>query len=88
VWFPVERDLYYRLFGWFFVALVLPLVVLIARSWDSQPRFMRVAAGVVTPLFLIVSVLFSSIIETRIFTPLLPLLVPGALVALFRSDEA
>lgn len=75
-------DPYYRVFAWFVVLLIAPLLWLIARTWSQQPRFTRVASTIVVPAFLLVSFLFSSIIETRIFTPLLPLLIPGALVAL------
>lgn len=86
-WFPVERDLYYRLFAWFVVALALPLVLLAVRAWRRQPRFAKVATTVVAPALLLVGFLFSSVIETRIFTPLLPLLVPGALFGIFGEGD-
>jgi hypothetical protein len=78
-----ERDLYYRLFGWFFLIMVAPVLFTIGRSWGHQPRYARVAAGIVTPAFLVAGFLFSSVWESRIFTPLVPLLVPGLLFALF-----
>ncbi len=81
-----ERDLYYRLFPWFFVILVLPLLLSTGLSWARQPRFTRVAA-LVTPAVLLTGFLFSSVIESRIFTPVLPLLLPGMLVALFPEDQ-
>jgi hypothetical protein len=79
----VVRDLYYRLFPWFWVILVVPAFLAIGLTWARQPRFTRVAAGVVAPALLVTGFLFSSVIESRIFTPVIPLLVPGFLFALF-----
>jgi hypothetical protein len=79
---PENYDPYYRIYGWFFAILIAPLAWMAALTWRAQPRFMKVAAGVVAPAFLITGFLISSVIETRIFTPLLPLLVPGALRAI------
>ena len=81
-----ERDLYYRLFPWFFLILVVPAWVNIALTWARQPRYSRAAAAIVTPAVLLTGFLFSSVIESRIFTPVLPLLVPGVLFALFPPD--
>ncbi len=78
-----ERDLYYRLFGWFFLIMVVPALVAIGLTWARQPRYVRVAAGIVTPAVLVVGFLYSSVWESRIFTPLIPLLVPGVLFAMF-----
>ena len=79
---PAAYDPYYRAFAWFVVLLGAPLVLLIGRTWPHQPRFTKVATAIVTPAFVLVAFLFSSIIETRIFTPLLPLLIPGVMTAL------
>ena len=76
------RPPYYRIYGWFFWILLLPLFWLNAMSWRTAPRFVRVAAGIVAPAFVLVSFLFSSVIESRIFTPLIPLLMPGVMMAL------
>jgi len=84
---PAAFDPYYRVFAWFVALLIAPLLWLIARSWPIQTRLSKVAAAVVTPAFLLVAFLFSSIIETRIFTPLLPLLIPAALTALFPPQK-
>jgi hypothetical protein len=89
---PPAWDPYKRLFAWFVAIFVLPLAILIfnavtGRTWRDQPRFMRAAAALV-PVFLIVSFLFSSINETRIFTPLIPLLLPGAVFALTPRHDA
>jgi hypothetical protein len=82
-----ERDLYYRLFGWFFLIMVVPVLAVIGLSWSRQPRYVRVAAGIVTPLVLVTGFLFSSVWESRIFTPVIPLLVPGLLFALFPAPS-
>jgi FtsH-binding integral membrane protein len=81
----VVRDLYYRLFPWFWVILVVPLFLAIGLTWARQPRFTRAAAGIVAPALLLTGFLFSSVIESRIFTPVIPLLMPGLLFALFPS---
>jgi hypothetical protein len=83
----LARDLYYRSFPWFFVIMLAPCLLLVARTWERQPRFHRVASGIVAPAFLVVGFLFSSVIEARIFTPVLPLLVPGVLVAVFPDEK-
>ena len=84
--FPVERDLYYRIFAWFFLILAVPALLTIGSSWPRQPRFTRVAAGIVAPALILTGFLFSSVSESRIFTPLLPLLVPGLLFAVFPAE--
>jgi hypothetical protein len=84
---PRAYDPYYRAFAWFVAIMIVPLLVLIAKAWSVQSRLTRAAVAIVTPAFLLVSFLFSSIIETRIFTPLLPLLIPGALAALFPPQK-
>jgi hypothetical protein len=81
--FAADRDLYSRLYPWFFVALLAGPVAAIVRTWAVQPRFVRASVGVVTPFFVIIGLTFSSVIETRIFTPLLPLLTTGLLFAFF-----
>jgi hypothetical protein len=81
--FAADRDLYSRLYPWFFVALLGAPVAAIARTWSAQPRFVRLAVGVATPVFVIIGVTFSSVMEPRILTPLLPLLVTGLLFAFF-----
>ena len=84
-WFAPGRDLYYRLYPWFFAFLILPLAWLAARSWRTQPRFLRVASAIVAPAFIVTCFLFSSVIETRIFTPVFPLLVPAVIWGVVRE---
>jgi hypothetical protein len=80
---PDNFDPYYRAYAWFFVLLIGPAAWLVAATWRRQPRFSRVAVAVVVPVFVVVSMLFTSVIETRVFTPALPLLLPGVLFAMF-----
>ena len=81
-----EYPPYYRIRGWFYLILLLPCFWLATRRWSAQPRFMQVATAVVAPAFVAVGFLFSSVIESRIFAPLVPLLLPSMLVALFPYD--
>lgn len=85
--FAKDRDIYYRFYGWFFVLLLGAPIVAIVRTWAAQPRFVRGAAGVAVPLFVTIGFLFSSVMEPRIFTPLLPLLATGMLFALFEPES-
>jgi hypothetical protein len=74
---PKPYDPYFRRYAWFIVVLVAGLASVTLMRWRAQPRLVRAALVVVTPAFLATALCFSSIIETRIFTPLLPMLVPG-----------
>jgi hypothetical protein len=73
---------YKRIFGWFFLILLAPCFLLATRHWPRQPRMARMAAALVAPLFVLTGTLFSSTLESRIFTPILPLLAPSMLFAL------
>jgi hypothetical protein len=77
------RDPYYLAFGWFVVVMSAPLVWAAAASWPTLPRPVRAGVAVAAPLLFVTGLLFSSVIESRIFTPLLPLLAPALLFALF-----
>lgn len=81
-----HRDLYFRIFPWFFLILVVPMFVSIGLSWARQPRYTRVAAAIVAPALLLTGFVFSNVIESRIFTPVIPLLLPGLLFALFQAQ--
>jgi len=70
---------YSRIYGWFFLLLVIPLFWLSLWTWRQQPRMLRVASALVAPAFLVTGFLFSSVLESRIFTPMFALLVPGVL---------
>lgn len=77
---------YYRIRGWFYLLLLVPSFWLAARNWQELTRFMRVSTAVVAPAFVLVGFLFSSVIESRIFAPLMPLLLPAMLITLFHVD--
>ncbi len=81
---PANYPPYYRIYGWFFALLIAPLACLAAIGWRTHPRFARIAAGVVAPALFATCWLISSVIETRIFTPMLPLLLPAALHGALR----
>jgi len=84
---PGDLDPYYRAYAWFVVVLVAPLVWISVRAWSRQPRLIRAVVAGITPAYLVVAFCFTSIIETRVFTLLLPLLVPGVIVALGDRDR-
>ena len=83
---PDNFDPYTRVYAWFGLVLVGPAVWLGWRSWTHQPRLTRMALLIVMPAFLVTAFLFSSIIEARIFTPLIPMLTTVIMFALDRAD--
>lgn len=74
---------YKPIFGWFFLILLVPCWALASQRWHAQPRACRTATAIVAPVFFVTGLLFSSTIESRIFTAMLPLLAPAVLVTLF-----
>jgi hypothetical protein len=76
----------YRIYGWFAFILLAPLVTAVVSAWRELPRFARGAASVAAVFFL-TGFTFSSVIETRIFTPLLPLLAPAVAIALSAAPR-
>jgi hypothetical protein len=83
---PPAYDPYYRRYAYFGLALFGPLAAIAAAAWARVPRFMK-ASLLVAPLFAAVCFTFSSIIETRIFTPLYPLVIPAFLVTVARLSS-
>jgi len=83
---PANFPPYYRIYGWFFLILLVPSFILAAWRWRAQPRVARVAAAIVAPAYVIVAIMFSSVIESRIFTAVLPLLLPSIAFALFAPS--
>jgi hypothetical protein len=83
---PPGYDPYYRAYAWFVVALFGPLAWLVLTVRRQLPWFPRHVPLVAIP-FVVVAVTLSSIIETRIFTPLFPLLVPAVMFAVFPPDK-
>jgi hypothetical protein len=82
---PSAFDPYYRAYAYFGIVLFGPLLYLALRARGAPP-FVRRAVLVVPP-FVAVCFVFSSIIESRIFTPLYALILPGALYALFAPTR-
>jgi hypothetical protein len=82
---PPPYDPYYRAYAWFVVFLFGPLLYVAWRGLKDQPLFIRRALWVVPPI-LLVGFTISSIIETRIFTPLFPLILPAVIGALYQFD--
>ena len=81
---PSSFDPYYRAYAYFGVILFGPALYLALRA-RGAPLFAR-RALLVVPCFVIVAFLFSSIIESRIFTPLYPLVLPATLFAVFSGS--
>ena len=83
---PANYDPYYRAYAWFGLVLIGPALWLGWKTWANQPRLTRSALAVVIPTFLVTAFCFSSIIETRIFTPLVPMLAAVVMFALAGAD--
>jgi hypothetical protein len=84
---PAAYDPYTRIvayLGLVFLAIPAWLAVKGARTPGTPPFFMR--ALPVAALFFVTCVLFSALAESRIFLPLVPLLLPAA-VRVFASEE-
>jgi hypothetical protein len=82
---PPGYDPYYRAYAWFGVLTFGPLLYLAAAAWRRLPP-MPGRMLLVIPLVGFVAFTISSIIETRILTPVFPLLLPGLLFALGAAD--
>jgi hypothetical protein len=82
---PENYDPYYRAYGYF--ALLLFGGLLAVAVHDAAPRDTFITRALwVVPLFGAVAFSISSIIETRIFTPLYPLIMPAVMSALASAD--
>jgi hypothetical protein len=83
-------DPYKRAFAYFVFVLFGPLLYVALRAQSAlkdQPIFIRRALWVV-PAMVLVGVTISSIIETRIFTPLFPLIIPATVAAFSNGVRA
>jgi hypothetical protein len=78
---PPGFDPYKRAYAWFVVALFGPSAAVIWAGWSAVPSGPRPALLDV-PVVVAAGTIFSSIIETRIFTPLYALVLPAVLAAL------
>lgn len=84
---PPAYDPYYRSYAWFGLLLFGPMYLLASLVPPGTPPVVRRLLWVVPP-FAVVCVLFSSIIESRIFTPVYPLVLPGLMFTLLRADTS
>jgi hypothetical protein len=82
---PSNYDPYYRAYAYFVVVLFGPMIYMALKA-KGAPAFAR-RALLVVPCFLAVAFIFSSIIETRIFTPLYPLVVPATMFFFFSHPQ-
>ena len=85
---PAGFDPYTRIVGYLGVVfLLIPagLAIKGARMPDAPPFFSR--ALPVCGLFVVTSLLFSALAESRIFLPVVPLLLPGALCVFVRPQS-
>jgi hypothetical protein len=82
---PPAFDPYYRAYAYFGLVLFGPMLYVALRSRDL-PFFAR-RALLVVPVFVAVCFLFSSIIESRIFTPLYTLVLPALMCAIVPSVD-
>jgi len=80
---PPVYDVYKRFYAWFLVILAGPACLVVALNWPAVPGQARRLLAAAVPM-LVIAVLFSSIIETRIFIPLYPLLLPAVMFALLE----
>lgn len=86
---PANYDPYVRVSGYMWLALSIPLVALAvsgARRFGWSSYFGRTVG--VAGLLLVVGFVISSVIESRIFTPLFPLLLPAALAGAGAVPES
>lgn len=82
---PDNYDPYYRAYAYAAIVLFGPMLYLALKSADAPPFVRR--ALIVVPVFVAIAFTFSSIIESRIFTPLYPLILPGAIFCLFSGNR-
>lgn len=85
---PPGFDPYTRIAGFFWIVLLAAPVwfALVSARRPGAPRFFGSALATAT-LFVSVAWLFAAVIETRVFMPVLPLLLPGAVAAFVLPDK-
>jgi hypothetical protein len=83
---PSAYDPYYRIYAYFALLLFGGLLLVAAGAPGPRPLFIS-RALLVVPMFLVVAFAISSIIESRIFTPLYPLIVPAVMFGCRSFDN-
>lgn len=84
---PSAYDPYYRAYAYFAIVLFGCLLLVAANGAGPRPLFVS-RALLVVPLFTAVAFSISSIIETRIFTPLYPLIMPAVMFGCCATDNS
>ena len=83
---PPNYDPYYRVYAYFALFLFGPLLAIALRRETAAPPFAR-RALLVIPCFVAVAFMFSSIIESRIFLPLYPLVLPAFMFGVVSGED-
>ena len=84
---PENFDPYYRAYAYFALLLFGGLIAVALHQMEApRPLFITRALWIV-PMFGAVAFTISSIIESRIFTPLYPLVMPAVIFALASADR-
>ena len=83
---PSAYDPYYRIYAYFAIVLFGGLLLVAAGASGPRPLFIS-RALLVVPLFCVVAFSISSIIESRIFTPLYPLIMPAVMFGCRAFDN-
>jgi hypothetical protein len=83
---PSAYDPYYRLYAYFALLLFGGLLIVAAGAPGPRPLFIS-RALLIVPMFCVVAFSISSIIESRIFTPLYPLIMPAVMFGCRAFDN-
>ena len=84
---PENFDPYYRAYAYFGLLLFGGLVAVAVYHAEAPPPLFVTRALWIVPMFGAVAFTISSIIESRIFTPLYPLVMPAVIFALASADR-
>jgi hypothetical protein len=86
---PENYDPYYRAYAYFGIVLFgsLGAIAVLRGRNAARPLFVTRALWVV-PMIGVVAFAISSIIESRIFTPIYPLVMPALMFALLPADRS
>jgi hypothetical protein len=83
---PSAYDPYYRIYAYFAIVLFGGLLLIASGGSGPRPLFIS-RALLVVPVFCLVAFSISSIIESRIFTPLYPLIMPAVMFGWRQFDN-
>lgn len=84
---PPGYDIYKRAYAWFIVVLALPSLIVVGSRWPRVPPTARRLLVSAVP-FVATAVTLSSIIETRIFLNLYPLILPALMCSAVQPKRA